>query len=230
MTLVLYAFTALILVALSVALWRAVLPDPTVGGIGALIVSLGLVYDNTVIALGRFLGEGGLLLALNWPRYVIHAFATPLLIVFAWDAARRARLGWARGDFWRIFFWLLTLVMIAYGVIFELLGTRLEFTIERGVASYSSSEPGGVPVPAVATVLALLAVGISLWRSRSFAALAIASVLSIVGFSVAPSADLPVVGQLAEVALIGGILLTETWLRREGRSEQRRTEELPRRS
>lgn len=47
------------------------------------LVGLGLVYDNALIAVGKFIGEGTLLEALNLARYWSHAFLTSLLILFA---------------------------------------------------------------------------------------------------------------------------------------------------
>jgi len=49
-----------------------------------LLVILGLVYDNLIIATGRFIGEGSVLENLSYVRFWLHALFTPTLILFAW--------------------------------------------------------------------------------------------------------------------------------------------------
>lgn len=86
------AYVALLLwgVALIVRRRRVVVSDL------AILVVLGLVYDNSVIGLGTFIGEGPVLEGLNGARYWLHAFLTPLLVLVAWDVLRRARVHWAK--------------------------------------------------------------------------------------------------------------------------------------
>lgn len=54
-----------------------------------LLVTAVLVYDNGIIAAGRFIGAGDLLLWLNMARFGIHAIVTPLLVMWAWHSAHR---------------------------------------------------------------------------------------------------------------------------------------------
>ena len=64
---------------------------------GALIIamlSIGLVYDNGMIALGSFLGIGDTLEALSWPRFIMHALVTPVMIVAIIQIAVAGGVGW----------------------------------------------------------------------------------------------------------------------------------------
>lgn len=61
-----------------------------------LLVIAALVYDNLIIGIGRWIGEGALLEGLNLARFWIHAAITPLLVAWALHAIRRAGFGWAR--------------------------------------------------------------------------------------------------------------------------------------
>ena len=210
---ILYALVALILAGLAVVLARLLARRFGVGALSALIVTLGLVYDNGVIALGTVVGARATLEALNWPRYWIHALCTPLLILFASGAAVRAGLGWARRPSVRGAFRLVTAALIAYGVIVEL-PAALEPNDAGGVLRYEGAGGSSVPVPAIATNLALIAVGIALWPARGWPWLAVASVAALVGFGLGPLGAPAVVGQVAEVVLIGGIVATEGWLQR----------------
>lgn len=211
----LYVLVTLVLLGLAVALARLAGRRAALGTVCALIVTVGLVYDNAVIAAGAPLGSGPLLEGLSWPRYLIHALGTPLLVLFGWDAAVRAGLEWARRPAWRSAFWLLTLALIAYGVIVDLLPLSLEPTREGGILTYTPVGGSSFPLPAVVTMAALLAVGAALWWARGWAGLAVGSLLAAAGFGLAPALGSDVVGQVAEVVLIGAILLTERWLRRE---------------
>jgi len=112
MELILYWLSALVLLAFAV--WQASLLSRTgsMAALFTLIVTLGLVYDNGIIAAGSLIGTGPLLEALNWPRYVIHAFATPLLVMVSFDLARRFGLRWAELPQWRTAFWVFTVQLI----------------------------------------------------------------------------------------------------------------------
>ncbi|NAP01378.1 hypothetical protein FRY77_36155, partial [Halomonas sp. MG34] len=47
------------------------------------LVIIGLIFDNAVIASGKFIGEGEFLAFLNEMRYWFHAFITPNLVLYA---------------------------------------------------------------------------------------------------------------------------------------------------
>jgi hypothetical protein len=169
------------------------------------VVAAGLVYDNGIVALGSTIGAGDLLLALNLPRFVVHALVTPLLIVFAAGAARDAGLAWARPRAVRAGFWLLTAALVVYGVVTELVGLTLVPGREGDALRYSAAE-SALPVPAVATVVVLLVVGVALLvRARSGWMLLGAAVMFAA--SAVPAVPLAV-GNLGEVALIAGLALT----------------------
>ncbi|MGD6895728.1 hypothetical protein [Bacillus infantis] len=55
-----------------------------------LVVIAGLIYDNSILAAGRIAGESDMLLSLNRMRFILHAAATPLLVLFAWYAAKES--------------------------------------------------------------------------------------------------------------------------------------------
>jgi len=57
-----------------------------------LIPSALLWFDNARIAIGRFVGEGGLLYALSVPALAWHYLMLPLFVLAAWALGRSARL------------------------------------------------------------------------------------------------------------------------------------------
>ncbi len=212
MELILYWLSAAVLLGFAVWLSSLLARTGSMAAAFTLIVTLGLVYDNGVIAAGNLIGAGNLLEALNWPRYVIHAFATPLLAMVSFDLARRFGLRWASQSGWKIAFWAFTVLLIAYGVVFELLPLSLVAENSDGIISYGPAGGASFPLPAVATMVPLTVIGLILWVKRGFAWLAVGSLLALVGFGVAPALDFTVLGQIAEVALIGGISLSESHL------------------
>lgn len=107
---------------------------------------------------------------------------------------------------------LLTLAMIAYGVVIELLPLTLEASFEDGILSYSPAGEVGAPIPAIVTMVVLAVTGIALSVKHRYHWLTVGALLAFAGFGLAPALEFAVLGQLAEVVLIGGIALTEVWL------------------
>ncbi|QDY45557.1 hypothetical protein FK545_09335 [Planococcus glaciei] len=60
------------------------------------LVLIGLIYDNGLIAIGKFIGEGPVLENLSLLRFWSHAFLTPMLVLFSWGALNRAGIGWVK--------------------------------------------------------------------------------------------------------------------------------------
>lgn len=133
-----------------------------------LLVLVGLVYDNGILALGSFVGEGALLEGLNAARYWIHALVTPGLVLFAWHVAARAsrdagRATWLRG---RPAATVAALVVAGLVVLelFTVAGLDLEVRREHGVLAYEDVGSGGPPVMVLVVALALVAAGaVALW-------------------------------------------------------------------
>lgn len=212
MELFLYWLSGAVLLALAFWLQALYGQSRSTAAICALLVTLGLVYDNCTIAAGTLIGEGPLLEALNWPRYVIHALATPLLIIVSLDLGRHAGISWMTGRSGGAFLVLLTLAMIAYGVVVELLPLTLEASFEDGILSYSPAGEVGPPVPAMVTMVVLAVTGLALTFRHRYPWLTAGALLAFAGFGLAPVLEFDVLGQIAEVVLIGGIALTEVWL------------------
>lgn len=171
------------------------------------LILFGLFYDNFIIGIGSFIGEGDFLLALNWPRFAIHALLTPLLILFALDIARRANLKWAHSSTVMLVFGVLTLLMIALGVYTDIIDLALELMKEGGTVRYVNGNAAGPPVPAIVTILVLIGVGIPIWRQSKWSLLCLGSLFMFV--AAGAGASLPVVGNLGEVVLSGTIVKTD---------------------
>lgn len=129
------------------------------------VICVGLAYDSGAVAIGRPLGFGPTLEAVNAPRFWIHALFTPLLVVAA--AALAARLGvaaLARRSV-RIAGGLLVTALIVLGVAADIVALRLEPRAYADTLRYGNAATAGPPIPAIVTMVALVVIGILVWRT-----------------------------------------------------------------
>ncbi|RKE06760.1 hypothetical protein [Catellatospora citrea] len=142
----------------------------TAGPAAALVavICVGLAYDSTAVAIGRLLGFGPTLEAVNAPRYWSHAVLTPLLVVAG--AALAARLGVTalRRQAVRIAGGVLVAALIALGVAADIVGLRLEPREYADTLRYGNAAAAGPPIPAIVTMLVLVVIGILVWRTARF--------------------------------------------------------------
>lgn len=127
-----------------------------------LLVIVALLYDNGILALGKFIGEGDLLKALNELRYWLHALITPLLVLFAWHTLVNANIKWAskKGIQWLVIF--LTLFFIIFELYSLVPNLSLEPTWKNGVLSYTKNEED-IPVMIIGVSTILLITSILVW-------------------------------------------------------------------
>ncbi len=158
-----YIAVALIQTFLAVIMFRLWRKSGSIYPIFPLIVILGIIYDNLIIGFGSFIGEGELLKALNVPRFVIHAFFTPCIMIFAIGVARRVGIGWAQSKLAHILICVLATAMIALGVYHEIIQIALVSKAEYGTLRYVNSAAQGPPIPAIATIIVVMIIAIFVW-------------------------------------------------------------------
>ena len=90
-----------------------------VGAVAILLgaISLGLAYDNIAVAVGRLVGYGDTLSAINLPRFWIHAIAVPLLIVAAGNLVGRLGVEQARTRNVTLGGWALVVMLMVIGFV-----------------------------------------------------------------------------------------------------------------
>lgn len=124
-----------------------------------------LVYDDTMAAIGVFIGEGSLLRTLTYPRFVGHALLTPIWIVTSVAIAALAGSAFARKPWVRKGSWWLYALMVVFGIVDALLLLRLVPLREGAVLVYTNA--GGLPgppAPAIIMVLVTIVCGVLVWR------------------------------------------------------------------
>lgn len=141
------------------------------------MLSIGLIYDNSMIALGSVIGIGDTLEYLSWPRFILHATVTPFMIVAIAQIAIAGGVQWLDTRAAWTAVWLLTAALVAYGI-FELTILELQPACFHGVTRYTSSAspsqfcfegqeslPGvGPPIPSIVSVFLIMGFGAVLWR------------------------------------------------------------------
>ena len=167
---------------------------------GALIVALisaGLVYDNGLLFLGSYIGVGETLAVLSWPRFILHAFLTPFLMLAVLNFARAARSPMAMKP--AMFY--VTAALVAGGVILavveDLIPLELKPACHHGMVRYTGnllesqlcspdyvpSRTGGPPWPSIVANIAALMVGIRLLRMKRWIWLMLGSIAMFISAS-----------------------------------------------
>ncbi|WP_091664167.1 hypothetical protein [Alteribacillus iranensis] len=177
-----------------------------------LLVIVGLIYDNVVIALGSSIGEGALLQQVSYARYWIHAFFTPTLILFAWSLSWKLQLPWAHRMYGKAFSFLLTIAVILYELLVTLRGLELEPNWENGVLTYESTAAEGIPVMVVVVTLFIAMTGVFLIKKFRFPWLLIGTAIMIGGgIAGAVFPDFPMMNGL-EFIFIVSLLITRQFV------------------
>lgn len=172
-----------------------------------LLVIAGLVYDNLVLASGRYIGEGPLLEALSYGRFWLHAFLTALLVLWSWHAIRRAGVPWAANRWATRAALLITAALIALELITVVAGLQLETSAEYGVLSYSSSAPSqGPPLMVLFVAAALVVAGFIVWRRQRWIWLLVGTILMAVGSGVPIPLASGAVTNLFELILLASVM------------------------
>ncbi|AGJ58504.1 hypothetical protein F750_6077 [Streptomyces sp. PAMC 26508] len=202
-----FAVLAVAQLCLAVAVGRHLRAAPGLLVAVPTLVCAALVWDNGVIALGSSVGAGPLLESLSVPRFVAHALLTPLLVLWSLSAAEHAGLHRAKGRGARGAAVGLTVLLVAAGVLHDILGLTLRAERWADTLRYvnDAASPTG-PLPAIVTGLVVLSAGIVVWRSTGFVWLAVTAAVMVTVSGAA--VQVPVLGNAGEVVLNVGLLLT----------------------
>jgi len=175
-----------------------------------LFVIFALIYDNSVVAFGRYIGEGEILEKLNYARSWLHALFTPLLVLFAWNTLKRAGIHWTMEKWGRYGIYLVVLALIFLEIATEVVGLQLETKWEHGVLSYQSiEEQKGPPWMVMIVTALLLLASIMIWRKLSWAWFFIGTVLMIIGSALTFWIERAVVINAFELILMTTLVATK---------------------
>lgn len=173
-----------------------------------LFVIFGLIYDNFILTIGRFIGEGQLLESLSYLRFWFHTFFTPTLIIFVWQISNSLRLKWANSEISKVTIFLLTLGLIVYQWYQSLRQLKLEASWVGDVLLYESVTKQNIPFMVFITTVIVGWVGILLWKHQKFYWLFVGTAAMIVGSTLSIwFKNIPIMN-LFELLFIVSLLLT----------------------
>lgn len=171
-----------------------------------LFVLLGLVYDNVMIALGRYIGEGTTLESLSIVRYWLHALFTPTLILFAWSTYYRTGLPSAKKTIWKVIAAVSTIGLILYELFTTIAGLDLKPIWKNGVLTYGASS-NAIMVVVITVVIGI--VGFILMKKFCFPWLFIGTTTMISGGILASWINNFPIMNVLEVLFMVSLLLTK---------------------
>ncbi|MEM7117728.1 MAG: hypothetical protein AAF614_35180 [Chloroflexota bacterium] len=172
-----------------------------------IVVIFGLFYDNFIIAIGSFVGEGELLRGLNAWRFYIHALVTPTLILYGWATAKQLGIGWAQKPVAFISLLVLTLLLIALGSSVDIFDLALVPEIEAGTLRYVNDHTAGPPIPAIITIIVLIVAGAFIWRQHKWYVLCVGAIAMFI--LAGAGASILILSNIGEVILAGTIVCTD---------------------
>lgn len=179
LTAVYFVYT-LIMLGLVVAAWR-IRPGRSRAYLWLLLaVLVGLTYDNLVIAIGSFVGESDLLKTLNAGRFAIHALVTPLLAIFGLGILRSAGLGWAQNKVWHAVICIFATALVGLGAFTDIVRLELAPRALADTLRYVNVAVKGPPIPSILTIIALIVMGVFLWRKTGWQWLALGALVMFV--------------------------------------------------
>lgn len=146
-----------------------------------LFVLFGLFYDNLVIGTGRFIGEGQFLASLSALRFWLHAFLTPLLVIFVWQICQNLKFNWTNSETAKVMLFLITIGLILYEWYQSIRKLELQANWERDVLVYESVVQQSNPLMVIIATIIVGLVGILLWKKYKFYWLAIGTIVMIIG-------------------------------------------------
>lgn len=222
---------------MGLVIWGALLwqRQRSLGTLIVIITAAGLAYDNLILTLGASIGVGSTLEALNVPRYLLHAVMTPLLVLTAFELARRARVPMAQSALSRNLIIGLAVVLVGVGLAQSFVGMHLKPACHDGILRYAERvtenqlcegvvyeagvlEARGLPpLASIATVIAVAFWGLMIGRRAGLWWLLAGAVVMFITAAVPASRVGLWVGNGGEMVLLASLLFVTARLQaREG--------------
>ena len=174
------------------------------------LVVIALIYDNGILAIGHWIGEGALLENLNAVRFWTHALVTPLLVIYSIGTLRESGISWARKTWVTILSVLYTIAAIIIEIVFVTAGLQLQIEKEYGVVSYSAVEsPSGPPIMILFITFAMLIASGVLWKKTGWAVFFIGVFIMTIGSAVPFDVGSNAITNLFELILLTSLVWTK---------------------
>ena len=174
------------------------------------IVILPLIYDNLILATGKWIGEGELLESLNFSRFCLHALITPLLVMYSIGTLRESGIQWAKKKWLVIVGIIYTIGLMVFEFSVEVVGLEIEVVKEYGVVSYSNVEEAtGPPIMVLFVTLILIVASAIVWKKTKWPIFFIGAIVMTIGSAVPLNIESGAVTNAFELFLIFTLIWTK---------------------
>ncbi|MFS0750844.1 hypothetical protein [Oceanobacillus sp. 1P07AA] len=179
------------------------------------LVIVGLIVDNAIVAIGRFIGEGSLLENLSYLRYWSHAFLTPTLVIYCIGILEKSKnINIRKTALYGAT--LITILLITVEIQSELLNLTLQPQWEFGVLRYIPTEISyGPPIMILIVTFILLLTGILLWIFEKWIWMFVGASLMTIGSIVSFPIESGAITNGFEVILIIFLVFTKRHVERD---------------
>lgn len=178
------------------------------------VLLLALVYDNGIVAIGKLIGEGDVLYYLNYMRFVLHAFITPLLVIYSIGILQEANIAWAKRTSVFLLAALYTIALIGVELATSIWGLELRPALEYGALRYeSAAEEGGPPIMILLATVVMLICSVFLWLKRGWIWFFIGVIVMTAGSMIPLDVPSSAITNAFELFLMTMLVLTKRWVR-----------------
>ncbi|MGI9235781.1 MAG: hypothetical protein ACR2QZ_00195 [Woeseiaceae bacterium] len=172
------------------------------------IMVLGLIWDNTILAISPIAFEESWYRGASWLRYFVHVVFLPPLAFAALVVARRAGVEWAATNTATWSSLLFVVIAVSFGLVTEVVDLALVRETLFGHDRYVSAD-ASPPLATIAVNLVVLFLSAVIWRRAAWPWLLAAAVfiLLVNGLSVGNDWSI-LAGNLAEIVFLAGWVAT----------------------
>jgi len=213
-----YATCALMQTILAVVAIRLFIKGRSLSSFMLIVPIAAVVWDNAIVALGATIGDGPLLVALSWPRFIGHALFTPAWIIAGIGFAQRAGAVRLQNPGIHVGQWFLYGVCVVLGFLRSVVYLVMVPATEGGLFYYRNG--GDFPGPPLGSIIMLIVVlicGVLVWRLTKTPWMLLGALFMLV-VSVVPTEIVGfVLSNSGEVVMAASLVLTEYLLQRRER-------------
>ncbi len=173
-----------------------------------LVIITAIFYDNLIVSIGRWIGEGKALLWLSHPRFVGHVLLTPLSVVAAYSLCRQAGLEWALNPIALRVIWFITIGLIALEIVTYYKEFKPTPVWTKSTLRYTNSAYKCLPIASILTTIVVGVLGETIWLQLSYPWLFVSSTIMFIGGAIPQKVAGPLFCSGVEVILIAGFCIT----------------------
>ena len=220
-----YAACALLQATLAVFAIRLFIKRRSISAFMLIVPIAAVVWDNAIVALGATIGDGSLLVALSWPRFIGHALFTPAWIVAGIGFAQRAGAVRLQTQVVNAGQWVLYAACVVLGFLRSVVYLVMVPATEGGLFYYQNA--GSFPGPPFGSIIMLFVVlicAVVVWRYTRMPWMFLGA-LFMLAVSVVPTAIVGfVLSNSGEVVMAASLVVTEYLLQKR---EQQAAQQAP---